>query len=197
MHAAVTVASELGGGTGNSSTTEVLDSYDDVFGENLETAFDQDFFGEGVADLHAGALGRTVCIECFRSQDRDAADAVATGFSSEQHDEVAGARCRRKQDVFVLHDSYAQGVDQWVAQVALVEDDLAADVGKTQTVSVATDASHDARQDALGVWCICRTKAQRVHDGDWTSTHGQNVADDSTNTRRGALVGLDVGRVVV
>ena len=97
----------------------------------------------------------------------------------------------------MLHDSNAQGVDQWVAQVALVEDDFATDVGQTQTVSVTTNASHDARQDALGVLCIGRTKAQWVHDGDWTSTHGQNVADNATDTRRGALVGLDVGRVVV
>ena len=40
-------------------------------------------------------------------------------------------------------------------------------------------------------------EAERVHDGDRAGTHRHDVADDAADAGRGALVGLDVGRVVV
>jgi hypothetical protein len=44
----------------------------------------------------------------------------------------------------VLHDADAQRVDQRVAGVAVVEEQLAADVGQAQAVAVAADAGDDA-----------------------------------------------------
>ena len=48
-------------------------------------------------------------------------------------------------------DADAERVDQRVAEVGRVEDRLAADVGKAETVAVAADAGHDPRQHAVGV----------------------------------------------
>ena len=42
-----------------------------------------------------------------------------------------------------------------------------------------------------------RTEAQRVHHRDRARAHRQDVADDAADAGRGALVRLDVGRVVV
>ena len=91
----------------------------------------------------------------------------------------------------------AQRVDQRVAQVGLVEDGLAADVGQAEAVAVATDAGHDPGQHAVGVISVQRPEAQRVHDGHGPRAHREDVADDAADPGRGSLVGLDVRRVVV
>ena len=91
----------------------------------------------------------------------------------------------------------AAGVDQRVALVAGVEDDLAADVGQAQAVAVAADAGDDAGQHALGVGVVGGAEAQRVDDGDRAGAHREDVADDAADAGGRALVGLDVRRVVV
>ena len=52
-------------------------------------------------------------------------------------------------------------------------------------------------QDALGVGVVGRTEAQRVDDGDRAGAHRDDVADDAADAGGRALVGLDVGGVVV
>ncbi len=100
-------------------------------------------------------------------------------------------------DVLVLHDAHAERVDQRVALVAGVEDDLAADVGQAEAVAVAADARDDAGQHAPGVGVVGSTEAQRVHHRDRAGAHREDVADDAADAGGRALVGLDVRRVVV
>ena len=95
------------------------------------------------------------------------------------------------------HRADAQGVDERVALVAVVEDDLAADVGQAEAVAVAADAGDDPRQHAQRVGMVQVAEAERVHDRDRPGTHRHDVADDAADAGRGALVGLDVRRVVV
>ena len=91
----------------------------------------------------------------------------------------------------------AQRVDQRVAQVGLVEDGLAADVGQAEAVAVAADAGHDPGQHPVGVVGVERAEAERVHHRHRPRAHREDVADDAADAGRGALVGLDVRRVVV
>ena len=93
--------------------------------------------------------------------------------------------------------AHAEGVDERVAGVAGVEDDLAADVGQAEAVAVAADARDDAGQHPAGVGGVGRAEAQRVHDRDRPGAHRHDVADDAADAGRRALVRLDVGRVVV
>ena len=44
---------------------------------------------------------------------------------------------------------------------------------------------------------IGRAEPQRVHVGDRTRAHGEHVAHDAANAGRRALIGLDIGRMVV
>ena len=81
--------------------------------------------------------------------------------------------------------------------VAVVEEQLAADVGQAQAVAVAADAGDDAGQHAGGVGGVGAAEAQRVHDRDRAGAHGEDVADDAADPGGRALVGLDVARVVV
>jgi hypothetical protein len=100
-------------------------------------------------------------------------------------------------EVLVAEHPDAERVDERVAQVAGVEDRLAADVGQTETVAVAAHAGHDPRQHSVGVGLGERAEAERVHHRDRPGAHGEDVADDAADPGRGALVGLDVRRVVV
>jgi hypothetical protein len=100
-------------------------------------------------------------------------------------------------EVLVPEHADAEGVDQRIAGVRRVEDRLAADVGQAEAVSVTADAGDDPGQYPVGVIGVERTEAQGVHHRDRPRAHGQDVADDPADPGRGALVGLDVRRVVV
>ncbi|CAM5616929.1 hypothetical protein SANTM175S_08685 [Streptomyces antimycoticus] len=63
----------------------------------------------------------------------------------------------------MLHHTHAERVDQRVALVAGVEDDLAADIGQAQAVAVAADARDHTGQHPLGVGVVGGAEAQRVH----------------------------------
>ena len=99
--------------------------------------------------------------------------------------------------LLVPHDADAQGVDQRVAGIRLVEHHLAADVRQAEAVAVAADAGDDAGQHASGVVRVGRAEPQGVHHRHRPGAHGQDVADDPADTGSRTLVGLDVGRVVV
>ena len=97
----------------------------------------------------------------------------------------------------MLHHADAQGVDQGIALVAGVEYGLAADVRQAEAVPVTPDARDDAGQHPLGVGVVGGAETQRVHHGDGTGAHGEDVADDAPDAGGRALVGLDVAGVVV
>ena len=105
--------------------------------------------------------------------------------------------CGGELDIRVLHYANAERVYKWVSSICFVEDNFAADIRKTQTVSISTNASHDARQDAAGIWCISQTKAEWIHHGDRAGAHRQDVANDSANAGGCALIRLNKGWVVV
>jgi hypothetical protein len=93
--------------------------------------------------------------------------------------------------------AHAERVDERVADVGGVEDRLTTDVGQPQAVAVATDPGHDPGQHPVGVVGVQRPEAQGVHHRHRPGSHGQDVAHDAADAGGGALVGLDVRRVVV
>ena len=206
VHAAVTGRGQLGGGAGDAGRAEVLDAGDQLRGEQLEGALDQQLLHERVADLHGRALrgtalpgGRPVAgrLEGLRGQDGGAADAVAAGRGAVQDGLVADPGGLGQVQVLVPEHADAEGVDQRVAGVGGVEDDLAADVGQTEAVAVAADPGHHPGQHPGRVGGVQRAEAERIHHPDRAGTHGQDVADDAADPGGRALVGLHVGRVVV
>ena len=197
VHAAVAGAGQLARGAADTGRAEVLQSGDDAGVEELEGALDEELLHEGVAHLDAGALLRAVGLEGLGGEHRGAPDAVGAGGGAEEDHLVAGAGGLGEGEVLVPHDAHAQGVDERVAQVGVVEDELAADVRQAQAVAVAAHAGDDAGQHAAGVGGVEGAEAQGVHDGDRPGAHGHDVADDAADAGGGALVGLDVAGVVV
>ena len=197
LHAAVAVGGQLARGAGQARAAEVLDPVDHVRGIQVEAALDQHLLGERVADLHRGSLGRAALVERLGGEHRDPADAVAAGLGTEEDHLVADAGRLGEVDVLDAHGADAERVDERVALVAVVEDDLATDVGQADAVAVAADARDDPGQHSLGVGVVEVAEPQRVHDRDRAGAHRHDVADDAADPGRRALVGLDVGRVVV
>jgi hypothetical protein len=191
------VARQLGQPARKPGAAEVLDAGDESLGEDLEAALDEHLLGERVTDLDAGPLGLLAFLERRAGQHADAADAVAAGLGADEDHPVARSGRLRELEVAVLEDADAERVDERVALVGRVEDDLAADVGQAQAVAVAADARDDAVDDALGVGVLRVSEPQRVHHCDRPRAHRQDVADDAAHTGRGTLVRLDVRRVVV
>ena len=108
-----------------------------------EARLDEPLLLEGIADLHAGPLGRLLLglAEAGRGEHAHAADAVAAGGGAEQHRQVADAgRLAPSTSRSVGMTPDAQHVDQRVVGVALVEDELAADRRHADGVAVAGDA---------------------------------------------------------
>ena len=107
------------------------------------------------------------------------------------------ARGDGQLDLVLAEQAHAERVDQGVADVAGVEDDLAADVGQAEAVAVVADALDHAGQHPPGVGRVGRAEPQRVHHRDRPGAHRHDVADDAADAGGRALVRLDVGRVVV
>ncbi len=160
VHAAGARCRELGRRARQPGGAEILDADDEVGGEDLEAALDEHLLGERVADLHGRALGRLRVVEGGAGEHRRAADAVTAGPGAEQDDLVAGPVGLGELDAVGAHHADAQRVDERVARVALVEADLAADVGQSEAVAVPADAGDDARQHARGVGGVGPTEPQ-------------------------------------
>ena len=152
-----------------------------------EAVFDPSYLGN--------PLVNALCVGVLRHEDLHLARATGAGNQVVLY----GARTGRLGEVQVLVAQHpdAEGVDQRVAEVGLVEDDLAADVRQAEAVAVAAHARHDPRQHPGGVRLVQRPEAQRVHHADRAGAHGEDVADDAADAGRSALVRLDVAGVVV
>jgi hypothetical protein len=196
-HSAAAVRGQFARRARDARGAEVLDRLDQAVAIQLEAALDEHLLGEGVADLHRGALGRAGGVERVGGQDAGPADAVATGAGAEQHHSVARAARVRELEVLVSHHADREGVHERVALVDRIEHGLAADVGKAEAVAVERDAGDHTVHDARGVGVVDRAEAQLVHDSDRAGAHRDDVADDSADAGRRALERLDVARVVV
>jgi hypothetical protein len=136
VHPAVTGTGQLGRGARQAGAAEVLDADHQSGVEQLQAALDEDLLHEGVTHLHRrellAAARRLLAREGLAGEHRHTADAVQPGARTEQDDLVAGARGEREVQVLRAHRADAQGVDERVAEIALVEDDLTTDVRQSE-----------------------------------------------------------------
>src|SRR5271165_2810937 len=124
-------------------------------------------------------------------------DAVATCLRAEIDDRIADPRRLGREDRIGASDPDRHSVDKNVAVVAPVEADRTADGWNPERIAVAADAGDDPRHEAPGLRMIRRAKAQEVEAGDGTRAHGEDVAQDAADPSRRALIGLDIGGMVV
>src|SRR5262249_48699610 len=77
------------------------------------------------------------------------------------------------------------------------ERNLAPNGGNADAVAVARNAGDDALEQPRRRGRVERPEAERVQERDRTRAHREDIADDSSDAGRGALVRLDERRVVV
>ena len=141
----------------------------------LEARLEQQLLHERIADLHGRPLLLRLLVELGRRH-RRAVDAVASGLGADVVDGVADARRRALEDVVAARDAEAEHVDQRIAGVALVEDDLAADGRHAEAVAVAGDAGHNALEEPARAAARRAAEAQRVQQRDRPRAHREDVA---------------------
>ena len=124
-------------------------------------------------------------------------DAVAPGLGADVDDRQADALGCRVEDLVGPGEADAHGIDEDVAVVGRVEVGLAADGGHAGAIAVAADAGDDAGNQVARPGVGRVAEAQGVEVGDRARAHGEDVAHDAADAGGGALVGLDVGGVVV
>jgi hypothetical protein len=122
---------------------------------------------------------------------------VAAGLGADIDDRIADARRGRIEDPVGVGDSDGHRVDQDVAVIGGVEIHLAADRGDSHAIAVAADPGDDSGDQMAHPGVIGPAEAERVEIGHRARAHREDVAQDSADSGRGALIGLDVGRVVV
>ena len=200
VHAHPAPGGRLAGGARDPGAAEVLDTEHEVLVEQLEGGLDQALFLERVADLDVRALcrfGFRVVGEGRRSQDAHPAYPVAPGARTKEHRQVPLATRPPENEAVLGQEPAAQDVDQRVARVTLSELELAPDGRDPDSVAVARDAAHHPARDPAVAGIVREAKAQRVHQGDRASAHGEDVAYYPADPGGGPLVGLDRRRVVV
>ena len=129
---------------GDAAGAEVLEALDEPALDELEARLDEQLLGERVADLDGRPLGRVVVGERRAGEDGRPADPVAPGRRAEQDDQVAGPGRGGERQQPLLEQADGHDVDERVARVGRVEDELAADRRHADAVAVAADAADDA-----------------------------------------------------
>ncbi len=170
----------------------VLQRLDEALLDELERDLDELLAGERVADLHGRALVGVALAQLGTGQYRGTANAITPGRRAVEDDDAAGlARLRRAQPLG-LEQPDAHRVDEAVAGVRGVEDGLPADVRDADAVAVVADPRDGLPEVEVGL-----AEPEAVEQRDRPRAHGDDVAEDPADPRRGALERLDRGRVVV
>ena len=186
------VGGHLGEGRGKACGAAVLKREHEAALDELDGHLDQPLARERVAHLDGRALLRVVLAELGAREHGGAADPVAPRRRAVEDDERTGPRRLRAGEPLRRKQPDAHGVDEAVRGVALVEDDLAADVRHADAVAVVADPADGAREVVVG-----RAEPEPVEEGDGSGAHRRDVAQDPADARRGALERLDGRGVVV
>ena len=91
----------------------------------------------------------------------------------------------------------AMALTRHVAVVAAMEPHLAADGRHAERIAVAADAGDHAGNEMACLRIFRIAERQRIEAGDRPRAHGEHVAQNAADAGRGALIGLDVARMVV
>ena len=196
LDAEIALGAHLDRRRGEAGRTHVLDRDDGTGLHQLEAGLQQELFGKGIADLNGGALLFGIGLEAGRGHSR-AMDAIAPRLRAEIDDRVPDPRRFCVKNLVGAGEADGHGIDEDIAVVARVELGRAPDRRHAERIAVAPDAGHDAGDEMLRLRVRRVAEAQQVETSDRSRAHGEDVAQDAAHPRRRALVGFDVGGVVV
>ena len=124
-------------------------------------------------------------------------DAVAARFGAEIDDRVTDACGFGVKNLVGFGDADRHRIDEDVAVIARVETHLSANRRHAEGIAIAANARNNARHEMARFGVIGRAEAQRVERRNRARAHGEHIAQNTANSGRRTLIGLDIGRVVV
>src|SRR5262249_3684238 len=138
---------------------------EEILGEDLQARLDEELLHERVAHLDRWALARAAFGELIGGHG-GAVDAVAASLGADVDHRVSNAARPAVKDAIGADDAAGEGVDEDVAVIGLVEEELAADRRDTDAVAIASDARDDAAEQGRRAGVIRAAEAEGVHVGD-------------------------------
>ena len=193
-HAAL--AGHLHAGTGEPRRAHILNGNNRIRCHQFHAGFDQQFFGERIADLHRRALFFRIGAE-FRTRHRGAVDAIAARLGPHINNGIANTRRLGGENTISARNADRHGIHQRIAIIARVEIHLTTHRRHAHAIAVTTNTAHHTINDALHARRIWRAKTQRIQIGNRPRPHGEDITQNAANPRRRTIIGFDVGWVVV
>ena len=184
------------GRAGQASGAHVLNGNHSAGCHQFQRGFHQAFFGEGIADLHGGALVLDRVVKFGGCHGRSA-DAVASGFRAKVHDWHADTGGGGVENLVRIREACGKGVHKAVAVVGRVKAHFAANRWDAKGIAVTANARDNAVNQLAGLGVAGQAEGQRIHRSDRPCAHGEDIAQDAADAGGSPLVGFDIGRVVV
>ncbi len=163
-----------------------------------------------IADLDGVRELVDVGVRQLGGRERRAVDAVPTRPAAQSDDQIARPGITRHP--VAGHHPHASAVDEWIADVVVVEPHGAVDGGNAHPVAVVADARDDLGQDAAGVQTTRGKRTIRVRRPGVEMSDAEDIAgrdrarrqagaddvpDAATDAGCGTAVRLQGGRMVV
>ncbi len=196
VDAEIALGAHLDRRAGQARGPHVLDRDHAIGCHDFEAGFQQQFFGEGIADLHGRPLLGGIVVEFGRGH-RGAVNAVTAGLGAQIDDRHVDAGGRRIKNLVGIGKPDRHRIDQDVAVIAGVETHLPADRWHAERIAIAADARDHARHQMPRFRMLRRAEAQCIEAGDRPCPHREHIAQNAADTGGRALIGLDVARMVV
>ena len=195
-HAVVAAIGHLHGRTRQPGGAHILDADNRARAHQLQTRLDEQLLSEGVSHLHGRPLFFTPLVELL-ARHRGAMDAISPRARAHVKDRVPDPRRHATKDPILLCDADGEHVDQDVSIVRGVEVDLSANGGDAHAVAIPSDPRDDAMVKVWRSLVVDGAKAQAVEVPHGARAHGEDIAQDASDTRRSALIRFDIRGVVV
>ena len=173
-----------------------MDRDDGICRHQFQTSLDQQFFRERIADLNCGPFGLGILAKIGAGHSC-AVNAIAPSFGPDIDDGVAHAGGGGIENFVLIRDAHGHRIDEDIAVIGGVEIGFAANCRYTHAIAIAADPGDYALHQMLHLGMIGPSKPQRIGIRHRTSAHGEDIAQYAANTRCCALIGLNVGWVVV
>ena len=124
-------------------------------------------------------------------------NSVTPGSRADGNYRVAHALSLRTNQVALVHQAHTHCVDEWIAFIRGIENDLAGNGRYPNAVAVVADAFDHSRKEIAGPGTIQGPEPQRIQHRNGTRAHSEDITKNSADARGCALIRLDGGRMIV
>src|SRR5687767_507594 len=109
---------------------------------------------------------------------------VSPGARTDGDDRITNAFGHGANELVLSHEANAHRVDERVALIRLVEDDLAGYGRNADAVPVIADSLDDPRQQISHAGNVERSESERVQQRNGSRPHREHVAHDAADAGR-------------